>query len=151
MLINDINDCKIKLNNEKTKLIELEEALKKSEEYTDKIRYPILGGVIGSFVLNTFGYIIMNPFVVLGSLLMLAGMIPMYFIFFKREGKSAKIEEQIKTCKENIIKYEEELERLNSREEVQTLINSYANVTPVKMEGLPIRVNNHDKRNNKLR
>ena len=151
MLVNDLNDCKIKLNSEIAKLTDLEEKLKESEAKTDRVRYPIIGGVITSFVLNTLGHIIMNPFVVLGSLLMLAFMIPAYIVFFKFDGKSGKIEEQIKQCKENIQKYEEELERLNSRMEVESLVHNYANIAPLKMEALPIRINNHNKRNNKSR
>ena len=151
MLINQINDCKIKLNQEESRLKELEEELKKCEEHTDKIRYPILYGIVTSFILNTFGYIIMNPFVVLGSLLMLAGMIPCYCIFFKREGRSAKVEDKIKECKENITKYENELERLNSNREVNDLINYYTSIPQVKMEIAPIRLNKQNKRNNRLR
>jgi len=123
MLIDELNECKGNLNKENARLVELETQLKVSEKHTDKIRYPILTGVIGSFIVNTFGHIIMNPFVVLGSLLILAAMIPAYVIFMTRDSKSGKIEEQIKVCKDNIKKYEDELELLNYRSEVTSIIN----------------------------
>ncbi len=146
-----LNDCKIKLINEKQLLVDLEDKLKIAEKNTDKVRYPILGGIITSFIFNTLGHIIMSPFVVLASLLGLALLIPAYIRFYILEGRSAKIEEQIKVCKENIEKYEDELELLNTRYETQSLILERSNVPQTKMEALPIRINNLDKRNNKIR
>ena len=59
-----LNDCKIKLINEKQLLVDLEDKLKIAEKNTDKVRYPILGGIITSFIFNTLGHIIMSPFVI---------------------------------------------------------------------------------------
>lgn len=122
MLLDELNECKGKLNNETAKVEELEEKLKASEKHTDRIRNPIVAGIIISFVINTFGHMIMNPLVVLGSLLILVAEIPGYVVFMIRDGKSAKIEEELNKSKENVKKYEEELERLNERMEVEQVI-----------------------------
>ena len=132
MLVNELNTCKGNLNRENSRLEELEKQLVAAEKHTDKIRYPILINVIGSFILNTFGHIIMNPFVVLTSLLMLGVGIPAYVVFMVRDSKSGKIEEAIKECKENIQKYEEELSRLNYRYEVENLIKQNENTATYK-------------------
>jgi hypothetical protein len=151
MIIDTINDYKTKLNCEEANLATLEKKLVEAEAHTDKIRYPIIGGVIGSFIINMFGHIILNPYVVILGLAIPLLMIPAYIVFFKREDKSSEIEKQIKVSKENIQKYENELERLNSRLEVQQLIDERSNYKKVEMPSLPIRINPYSKQNNKTR